>query len=88
MHKVCDSLNGTDDDAIMDNYAIYDDLINANDPSYAFYPYINSDKTLSIIIAIVDCNNQALAKDKAEKWFSDHSYNMGDYTIEYEYPCE
>ena len=87
MHKVCDNLYENDEDKIMDTYIIYNDLIEVDDPDFAFYPYINSDNKLSIIITIANCDNPTLAKEKAEKWFSDNSYNINDYTIEYEYPC-
>ena len=88
MHEVCDQFNGVAEDNAMSNYSIYDDLINNNDPDFAFYPYINADKELSIIIAISNCENPNLAKTKAIAWFKNHSYNINDYTIEYEYPCE
>ena len=87
MHEVCDKFNGVEDDKKMSNYTIYDDLINANDRSFSFDPYINSNNELSIIVKIIDCNNQESAKEKAKKWFSNHSYNINDYVIEYEYPC-
>ena len=88
MHKVCDNLSNDDDDQLLESYPIYKDLVNTNDSSFAFYPYINSDKKLSIIIAVTDCNNVEGAKEKVKKWFSNHSYNINDYTIEYEYPCD
>lgn len=87
MHQVCDNLN-VEEDQLLESYPIYNDLINTDDSSFAFYPYINSDKKLSIVIAISDCDNPTSAKAKAEKWFSNHSYNINDYTIEYEYPCD
>ncbi len=86
MHKVCDKFNGVEDDKIMETYSIYNDLIEAEDPGFAFYPYISNEK-LSIIIAISDCNDQEGAKKRAIKWFSDHSYNIANYDVEYEYPC-
>lgn len=88
MHEVCDKFNGVEDDKKMNSYSIYNDLININDPDYAFYPYVNSDDKLSIIIAISNCDNPNQAKEKAIAWFKNHSYNINDYTIEYEYPCE
>ena len=90
MHEVCDNLNSTEteEDKILDSYEIYNDLLNVEEDDFAYYPYVNSDKSLTIIIAISYCNNQAAAKAHAEKWFSDHSYNINDYTVEYEYPCE
>jgi len=88
MHSVCDKFNGVEEDKIMDNYAIYKDLVKVNDSNFAFYPYINDDDTLSITISITNCNNPLLAKEKAEKWFIEHSYNIKDYIIEYEYPCD
>ena len=88
MHKVCDQFNGVEEDKIMSSYDIYDDLINTNDPDFVFYPYINADKKLSIIVAISNCDNPNRAKEKAIAWFRNHSYNIRDYTIEYEYPCE
>ena len=88
MHKVCDQFNVVDEDRIMSNYDIYDDLINTNDPDFVFYPYINADKKLSIIVAISNCDNPNQAKEKAIAWFKNHSYNISDYTVEYEYPCE
>ena len=88
MHKVCDQFNGVEEDRLMSNYDIYDDLISTNDPDFAFYPYINADKKLSIIVAISNCDNPNQAKEKAVAWFKNHSYIISDYTIEYEYPCE
>ncbi len=88
MHAVCDKFNGVDDDKIMDNYTIYNDLKDVNEEDFAFYPYINSDETLSITIVISNCDNPTFAKAKAEKWFRNHSYNINDYVIEYEYPCD
>ena len=87
MHEVCDKFNGVEDDNTMTSYNIYNDLINTNDPDFAFYPYADGDK-LSIIIAISNCDNPNKAKEKAIAWFKNHSYNINDYTIEYEYPCE
>lgn len=87
MHQVCDKLNGNDDDQIMESYPIYDELLKVNDPDFSFYPYINDDKKLAIIIAISNCEHPAIAKEKAEQWFSDHSYNIKDYVIEYENSC-
>ena len=92
MHEVCDNLNSEVEEELdkedeFASYPIYNDLVNAEDPSFAFYPYINDDNKLSIIVAIADCDNVELAKSKARKWFSDHSYNISDYTIEYENPC-
>lgn len=89
MHEVCDNLNsGEKENQIMDKYNIYNDLKEVNDPDFAFYPYVNSDDELTIIITILECNNKTLAKQKAENWFINHSYNINDYTIEYEYACE
>ena len=88
MHEVCDKFNGVEEDKIIDSYTIYNDLINENNDSFTLYPYVNSDKKLSIIITIIDCDNPNTAKEKAIKWFHDHSYNINDFTIEYEYPCE
>ncbi len=88
MHAVCDKLEGIEEDQIMESYPIYNDLKNVNDPDFAFYPYIDSDNNLNIIIAITNCNNPEYAKEKAKKWFSDHSYNINEYNIEYENPCD
>ena len=87
MHQVCDNLTTDENDKIMDTYEIYNDLLANEDSSFSFYPYINSDKKLSIIIAISDCENPTAAKTKAENWFKSHSYDINDYTIVYEYPC-
>ena len=87
MHEVCDLFDSNDvEDTGYKN--IYNDLVETNDSSFNFYPYINSNNTLSIIVTILDCNNSTSIKNKVEKWFKDHSYNINDYTIEYEYPCE
>ncbi len=88
MHKVCDQFNGTLEDKKMNSYDIYNDLINANYSDFSFAPYINSDNKLSIIIAITDCDKPNEAKSNAIKWFKNHNYNINDYIIEYEYPCE
>ena len=88
MHAVCDKFNGVEDDKILGSNSIYEDLVNTNDPDFAFYPYVNSNDEISIIIAISNCDNPSKAKEKAIRWFSDRSYNINDYTIEYEYPCE
>ncbi len=88
MHEVCDKfITNDDNDEALETYDIYNDLIKVNDPDFAFYPHV-SDNKLYIIISIVNCNNPYKAKEKAIKWFSDHSYNINDYNIEYEYPCE
>lgn len=87
MHQVCDNLN-TEEDQLLETYSIYNDLINTDEQRFAFYPYINSDKKLSIVIAISDCDDPISAKEQAEKWFSNHSYNINDYSVEYEYPCD
>ena len=88
MHEVCDKFNGIEDDKILSSYDIYDDLVNTDDPDFVFYPYVNVNGELSIIIAISNCENPSKAKEKAIAWFKNHSYNINDYTIEYEYPCE
>ena len=87
MHAVCDKITGEEEDKIMNTYPIYNDLINEDDSSYAFYPYINDNKTLSIIVTVLDCDNPTRVVDKVEKWFKNHNYNITDYNIEYEYPC-
>jgi len=87
MHEVCDKFNGVEEDKKLEKYPIYNELIKVNDEDFAFYPYINSDDNLSITIAISNCDNPTAAKDKALKWFKDHSYNISDYNIEYESPC-
>lgn len=88
MHKVCDKLNGGEEDQLLSDYLIYDDIVKSNEESFAMIPYMNDDKELAIIIAISDCKNPDKAKADAKKWFSDHSYNINDYNIDYEYPCE
>ena len=88
MHQVCDNLNGGEEDKLLSDYLIYDDIVKSNEKGFAMIPYINDDKELSIIIAISDCKNPDKAKADAKKWFSDHSYNINDYNIDYEYPCE
>ncbi len=87
MHEVCDKFTGEKDDQLLNSYTIYNDLLNVDDSSFAFYPYINSNEELSIIITITDCDNPEQAKEKAINWFNNHSYNINDYTVEYEYPC-
>lgn len=87
METFCRKLNGDEDDLLLEGYDIYNDLINVDDSSFVFYPYINENKKLSIIIAISDCQNPEAAKDKAIKWFSDNNYNISDYVIEYEDSC-
>lgn len=88
MHEVCDQFSGLEKDKKLESYSIYDDLINNNDDSFTFYPYINTDDKLSIIIVITDCYNPEMAKERAIEWFENHSYDINDYIIEYEYPCE
>jgi len=88
MHKVCDKFNGVEDDKKLNSYEIYNDLINADEYGFTFDPYINSNNELSIIVIITDCNHPKEAKERAINWFKKHSYNIGEYTIEYEYPCE
>lgn len=88
MHEVCDNFNGVKDDQILSSYEIYQDIVTINSDRYSFYPYLDSDKKLAIIITITDCNNPKEAEEQANKWFSDHSYNINDYQVDYEYPCE
>ena len=88
MHEVCDNFNGVKDDQVLETYDIYHDLIKSNNKAYSFYPYLDDNKQLAIIITITDCNNPQEAEEKANKWFSEHSYNINDYHIDYEYPCE
>ncbi len=88
MHKVCDKFNGVEEDKQLNSYEIYDDLINADEYGFTFDPYINSNEELSIIVIITDCNHPKEARERAINWFKNHSYNISDYTIEYEYPCE
>ena len=88
MHEVCDKFSGVEKDKTMKSYKIYDDLINNKDNRFTFYPYVSADNKLNIIITIIDCNNKELAKEKAVEWFKNHSYDINDYTIEFEYPCE
>ena len=87
MEKVCSKLNKSEEDLIIDNYPIYNDLINEDNSYFSFDPYVNTDGKLSIIISITYCNDNNLVKSKINEWFRSHSYNMSDYTIEYEYPC-
>ena len=88
MHEVCDKLNGQTDDEILNNYSIYEDLMNTDDNNgFSFDPYVSGEQ-LVIIVAITDCNNPEGAKEKARQWFKNHSYNINDYVIEYENPCE
>jgi hypothetical protein len=87
MHEVCDKLNGVADDNVMNSYSIYDELINTDDSNgFSFDPYVLDDE-LVIIVAITDCDNPELAKERARQWFKDHSYNINDFKIEYENPC-
>lgn len=88
MHEVCDNFNGVKDDQILETYDIYHDLIKENNDRYSFYPYLDGNKKLAIIITIIDCDNPKEAEEQANKWFSEHSYNINDYQIDYEYPCE
>ena len=88
MHKVCDKFNGVEEDKQLNSYEIYDDLINADEYGFTFDPYINSNDGLSIIVIITDCNHPKEARERAINWFKNHSYNISDYAIEYEYPCE
>lgn len=88
MHKVCDKFNGVEEEKQLNSYEIYDDLINADEYGFTFDPYINSNDGLSIIVIITDCNHPKEARERAINWFKNHSYNISDYTIEYEYPCE
>lgn len=88
MREVCNKFNGIEEDTIMSSYSIYNDLINVKDNSFSFSPYVESDNKLAIIVIILDCNNPDNAKKKAIQWFSDHSYNIADYHIDYEYPCQ
>ena len=84
MHEVCDQF----DDNNINNYTIYDELINTDDNNgYSFDPYVR-DNELVIIVAITDCTNPEQAKENARKWFSDHSYDINNFKIEYENPCE
>lgn len=50
-------------------------------------PYINSNNNLAIIIIITDYKNPEIAKKQAKEWFINHSYNIKDYIIDFEYPC-
>ena len=88
MHEVCDKLNGDEEDQLLATYDIYHDILEIDDPDFSLYPYINSDKELTITIAISNCDTPEAAKAKAKKWFSNHNYNIKDYNIEYEYPCD
>ena len=87
MNAFCDNLNVIDDSA-MASLNIYNDLINNNDSRFSFYPYLDSKNKMNIIVVIVDCQNPVGAKNGAIEWFSNHSYNINDYEIDYEYPCE
>lgn len=87
MHQVCDKLDGVEEDKLLSSNPIYEDLIATNDSDFAFYPYINDEQELVITIAISNCDTPDLAKKKAVDWFSEHSYDINDYIIEYEYPC-
>ena len=44
MHEVCDQLENNEEDQLLDSYTIYNDLLEVDDPDFAFYPYINNDK--------------------------------------------
>ena len=87
MHSVCDKFNGIEEDKLIQKYPIYKDLINANEEEFIFEPYIDSNNNLAIIIIITDCKNPEIARKKSKEWFINHSYNIKDYTIDYEYPC-
>ena len=88
MHEVCDKLDLDEEDQKLESYPIYNDLIKEDNDDFAFYPYINDDDKLDIVIAISNCNNKETAKEKARKWFSEHSYYINDYNIEFEDPCD
>jgi len=87
MNSFCDNLSIVDDSSMSSN-SIYYDLINNNDKRFSFYPYLDSNNNFTIITVIVDCNNPNEAKNDSIEWFRKHSYNINDYKIEYEYPCE
>ena len=87
MNIFCDNLS-KNDDSVISSFNIYNDLINNNDNRFSFYPYLDSSNNLIITIVIVDCNNPEDAKNKAIEWFGNHSYNINDYKVEFEYPCE
>ena len=87
MDAFCDNLS-TIDDSSMTTFPIYDDLINNNDSRFSFYPYIDSDNQFTITVVIVDCLNPNDAKNQSINWFRNHGYDINDYNIEYEYPCE
>lgn len=88
MHKVCDKFNGQEEENLLSTQSIYEDIVNSNEEGFAMIPYMNDDKELAIIVAISDCKNPEKVKANVKKWFSDHSYNINDYIIDYEYPCE
>jgi len=88
MHKICDQFNGTEEDTIISQYDIYNALINTNNDSFSFYPYLEGNKKLAIIVTITDCDKPTQAKEQVSKWFENHSYNINDYQIDYEYPCD
>ena len=87
MHSVCDKFNGIEEDKLIQKYPIYKDLINANEEAFTFEPYMDGNNKLGIIIIIIDCERPEIAKKQAKEWFINHSYNIKDYTIDYEYPC-
>lgn len=86
MDAFCDTLSKTEDEK-MTSSSIYYDLINNNDSRFSFYPYIDGNNKFTITVVIVDCQNPSEAKNKAIEWFQNHSYNINDYNIEFEYPC-
>lgn len=89
MNAFCDNLGqNKEKDSAISSFSIYNDLINNNDPGYTFYPYADSNNNFVITVVIVDCENPQNAKNKSIEWFKNHSYNINDYKIEYEYPCE
>ena len=88
MQEVCSSFNGAEEDNTMNSYNIYEELINTDDrDGFSFDPYVRNNE-LVIIVQIIDCDNPGKAKEKAKAWFKEHSYNINNFTIEYETPCE
>lgn len=88
MQEVCSSYNGVEEDNTMNSYNIYEELINTDDrDGFSFDPYVRNNE-LVIIVQIIDCDNPEKAKEKVKAWFKEHSYNINNFTIEYETPCE
>ncbi len=88
MHEVCDKFNGKEYDEKLENYPEHEEITEAEDESFSFYPYVNSDNKLAIIVVLLDCNDIDGAKQKALNWLTNKGYNLNNYVIEYEYPCE